>query len=1167
MKYSDFIKVNENFQYSVNLQFDLNNIDKIKNYIPTKDGCEVIKIYIKSVIEGKNRATSLIGPYGKGKSHLLLVLIAFLSDYDKNDIDFINELIEKIKIIDEELYEYLIQIRKNKFKLLPVIINSNYDNLNQAFLLGINDALRREKINNIVLNTSYDAAYNILFDWYDKHAEIKQDLSKCLLDNSSSYKAISEGLQKYEKKSYEIFKKVYECITHGQTFNPLVNSDIVKNYQEIVHNIQNNGYNGVFIAFDEFSKFLDSSNQNTIMKDLKLLQDFAELANRTGKNEQIHISCITHKGFSEYINDESLEKINAYKTVEGRFKNIYFNRSMEQNYEIVSYALKKQKEFEKFYSESVLNTNATLYLSLKEIQIFSGTKDIESILFKGCFPLNPITVYSLIELSEKIAQNERTLFTFLTDDDQNGLKKFINSNSKGLFNNDKIYDYFEPLFKNTEYIKAKEIWQKSSNILRKNISELAKKIIKSMSVIYMINEMGDFTPTCETIRLSLDVDENQFNKAIDELIDKSLIRKKKISEELDFATMYSKILTSEIKELVLNRFSNINEKESLEKIIGITYSLPRRYNEEFKMTRFFSNIFINENEIINLNNFDLLHEKSKSDGIILNLIRSSKNINEIINHFRMINDDRAVLKVSRLTFKKSFINLLKEYEAASYLIVNGKNSEDEIFELEIIRNEIIDAVKEAYKYYFSQENILDYVYLNERNNQNNNLSSLLSRICEEVYYETPKINNEMINKEILSSPIKKAREIVITSVLNNDKEIIKSKTSAEATIYKAIVDKRESESITNIINIIKNFIQSTDNEKVSFEKLYDIIRNKPYSIRLGTIPILISIAISDYSDNNNIILYYMKRELELTAENIIKINDNPKNYFLLTEKGTKDRINYISSLEKIYNINVKSSNIRVNVSEVVEAMKKWVFGLPRLIRELNTDDKDNNITEEQIKIKSALLKPDINNNEFLFITIPKIFSVEDFNSASKMIEQMKKSFDEYVSKYIEKLIIKTKDLINPNYKGSLSTLLMEWNKSLDCSIKNNIYDVRTKNLINLLEKLNTHDEYEVIELLSKIFTSFYVEDWQSNQIDEYSFNFKETIEKLKNVNISFDSVQKIVLINGNETVERNITSQNNISALGKTMKNNIEEIIEEYGNSLSEEEKVNILLNIMREHM
>lgn len=1164
MKYSDFVKVDENFQYSVNLQFDLNNIDKIKNYIPTKDGCEVMKFYIKSVVDGKNRATSLIGPYGKGKSHLLLVLIALLSDYDKSDIPSIDSLIKKIKLVDIELYDYLIQIRNNNFKLLPVIINSNYDDLNQAFLLGISDAIQREKIENIILNTSYNVAYSILSDWYNNHTEIKRDLAKCLLDNHSSYEKISEGLKAYDKKSYEIFKNVYECITHGQTFNPLVNSDIIKNYKDISHLINEYGYNGIFIAFDEFSKFLDSSNSNTIMKDLKLLQDFAELSNRTGKDEQIHISCITHKGMSEYIDEDNEDKINAYKTVEGRFKNVYFNRSMEQNYEIVSYALKKEKGFNAFY-DNLLNTNSLLYLSLKDMPIFNNTKDVENILFKGCFPLNPITVYSLIELSEKIAQNERTLFTFLTDDDPNSLKSFIRSNNSGLFSNDKIYDYFEPLFKNTNDLKIKEIWLKASNILRKNISDLAKRIVKSMSVIYMINELDDFPPNCETIRLSIDIDDKRFNNAIDELIDKSLIRKKKITEELDFATMYSKILTSEIKELVLNQFSDINEKDVLEKIIGTTYSLPRRYNEKFKMTRFFSNIFISESEIMNLSSFDLLYNKSQSDGIVLNLIRTSKNIDEIIKHFRAINDDRAVLKISKLAFKKSFISLLKEYEAVNYLINNGNNSDDATSELDIIKNELIDAVKEAYKYYFSDENILDYVYLNNKNNRKNNISSLLSSICEEVYSKTPIINNELINKNDLSSPIKKAREIVVSAILDNDKSIIKSKTSAEATIYKATADKCETESIKNVIDIIKKFIQTTDNNKKSFEDLYNIICNKPYSMRLGTIPILIALAISEYSDN--IILYYMNREVELNAINIIKINDNPKNYYLLTEKGTSDRINYISSLEKIFNINVVNSNIRTNVAELVDCMKKWIFGLPRLIRELNVEDRDNNINEYQIKIKSELLKPDINNNEFLFITLPKIFEIEDYNVVSDMIKEMKESFDGYITKYIEALIIKTKSLINSNYKGSLSTLLIEWNKDLDSSVKNNIYDIRTKNFIDLLENLNTHDEHEVIERLSKIFTSFYVEDWQFNQLDEYINNFKETIGKLENTDKKSDETQKIVLINGNETIEKNISSSDNISALGKTMKNNIEEIMNEYGNSLSEEEKVNILLNIMKNYM
>lgn len=1162
MKYADYIKVNENFQYSVNLQFDLNNIDKIKNYIPTKDGCEVLKLYINSVINGKNRATTLIGPYGKGKSHLLLVLLMLFSNYDSKEQKYIDELINKIKKVDLELSEMIISMREKNIKLLPVIINSNYDDLNQAFLLGINDALEREKINDVVFDTAFDSAYKILIEWNDKHKEIEDDIKKCLNKNKCNIDDLKSGLKNYDKSFYEIFKEVYECITHGQKFNPLINSDIIKNYKDITHIISNKGYTGIFIAFDEFSKFLDSSDSNYIMRDLKMLQDFAELSNRTGINEQIHLSCITHKGITEYLNDDEEDKLNAYKTVEGRFKSIYFNRSMEQNYEIVSHALKKDKTFNDFY-DAFLNKEAEFYLELKELSIFNNTKDVENILFKGCFPLNPLTTYSLIELSEKIAQNERTLFTFLTDDDKNSLKSFIESSNEGLFNIDKVYDYFEPLFKNTNDSRIKDIWYKSSNVLKKTISETSQRIVKAISVIYMINELDDLNPNVDIVKLSLNMNEKEFNDALDELINKSLIRKKKITEELDFATIYSKQLTTEIKELVNNQFSDINEKEVLTRIIGVSYTLPRRFNEEFKMTRFFTNVFISESELMNLSDFGVLHEDFFGDGIVLNLIRTSKNIDTVIKHFKNINDDLAVLKVSKISFKKNFLNLLKEYEAVNYLINNS--SDEVVSELELMRNELVNAVKDAYKYYFSEENIQDYVYTNDSIKKSRNLSSLLSSICENVYSKTPIVNNELINKNELSAPIKKARELVVDSILSDNKDLIKSKTSAEATIYKATVEKVSNESISTVINIIKNFIQSTDNNKKSFEDLYKKLTNKPYSIRLGIIPILIALALNEYSDN--IILYYMNREIELDSSNLIKINDNPSSYYLLTEKGTVDKLEYINELKKIYGINDQSSNIRVSVSLLIDSMKKWVFSFPRIVRELNSEDKENNIDKNAINIKNELLRPDINNNEFLFITIPRIFDETDNKKIVKSISNMKTAFDNYVINYIENLIISTKDIINSNYKGSLSTLLIELNKELDSAVKNSIYDIRTKNFISYIDSLNTHDEHDVIENLAKIFTSFYVEDWQSNQNREYINNLKETIEKLNAPVGESDDSQKIVLINGEQTIEKNISSFDNISALGKTMKNNIEDIINEYGGSISEEEKVNILLTVMKKYM
>ena len=84
MMYSDLIAVNKNFQSSINLELDLGKESKVEEYIPTTDICDVIKKYIKTFLGYTNdNATALIGPYGKGKSFLLLVL-SYLVGKNKN---------------------------------------------------------------------------------------------------------------------------------------------------------------------------------------------------------------------------------------------------------------------------------------------------------------------------------------------------------------------------------------------------------------------------------------------------------------------------------------------------------------------------------------------------------------------------------------------------------------------------------------------------------------------------------------------------------------------------------------------------------------------------------------------------------------------------------------------------------------------------------------------------------------------------------------------------------------------------------------------------------------------------------------------------------------------------------------------------------------------------
>ena len=66
------IQINHSFQKSVNLQLDLDNYERIGSYIPTRSSIAILKRYW-NIVSGKSgeSASVLIGPYGKGKSHLL----------------------------------------------------------------------------------------------------------------------------------------------------------------------------------------------------------------------------------------------------------------------------------------------------------------------------------------------------------------------------------------------------------------------------------------------------------------------------------------------------------------------------------------------------------------------------------------------------------------------------------------------------------------------------------------------------------------------------------------------------------------------------------------------------------------------------------------------------------------------------------------------------------------------------------------------------------------------------------------------------------------------------------------------------------------------------------------------------------------------------------------
>lgn len=1206
MQYKEFIKADEGFQYSINLEYDLNKLSKISGYIPTNLSVEILNEYLKSIYyDNKDRARVVIGPYGKGKSHLLLILLSLISikEYDICEIDEFNtkkvikNLINKIGKIDKDTAQIIKEVRSRNKKMLPIIINSNYTDLNQAFLLGLMDALTRENLMNLIPNTYFDAIKNTIENWKNNFENTYKIFKKKLKEYKLSIREFNSKIKIYDNHAYEIFKKIHPEITSGTEFNPLTNSNIVRLYKEINSKIcEQENYTGMFIVFDEFSKFLESGTKKESTNDIKIIQDFAELANSSGKN-QVHFTCITHKTMNDYITKLPKEKIDSWRAVEGRFKEVYFTSSSQQNYELISNTIIKEKYlFNEFLQNNEKKFNKFINESSR-LGLFKDVLNYRQLIGEGCYPLVPAATYVLTRVSEKVAQNERTLFTFLSKNEKGSLMRFINIHEGELefLTIDYIYDYFEVLFKKEVFNElVHTIWLKSHSALQKTKNKIEKNIIKAIAIIYIVNELDKLTPTETTIRIALALEKHECDEAIKRLLNSHILMKKKSNEFYNFLSGSNVNINKNIEDAKELKAKKINIRNVLEEIIKSGYVLPKRYNDEREMVRFFKRVFITTEELLVVTNTEELLNIYKSDGVIFNLIyKNEKEKENALEKIKELKDKRILICVPDKVFNKE--EELREFIAIQYL-KNDKEfiSKDDYIlqELNIYETDIIEDIQDYIKDNFDIKNSKCKYYdsYSEINTikKTSHISKIVSQICEKVYDKTPKINNEMINKMKISSPILKARNKVVKYIFEDmDGNVKLEGKGPEVTIFRATIENKgllknnradveedkHNINLNTVLEKIEIFILGSEQNKKCFIDLYNDLQGSGYGLRKGIIPIYISFIMKKYKEQ--IVIYFKDKEVALSVEVLNRINKKPEDYYVFIEKGTNEKIKYINNIDKLFKEFRGNKSIGYNkFSSIINEMQNWIQSLPKYTREYKknfVEGKQKKIEKEIIILRKELLKFDINPREFLFEKLnTRVLNEESFEKTFIKTKKIKQQLDNHINQFKQEVIYRTKKSFDKDYKGELAAVLNNWYIQLSENSKKRLYDSVTNNVLKYVADLKTYDEISIINKLVRIVTGLNIEDWNDDMLEKYLkelvrikgvlSNFKDevAVETEDNYKISFNTNGQVI----DKTFE--VTE---ISSIGSTLFYEIEETLKEYSNSIDINEKRNILMKLMKKFM
>lgn len=1190
MKYSDLIEINKNFQTSINLEYDMNKLEKVNSYIPTEQSVHILGEFLRTYYynnDSQNRATVLIGPYGRGKSHLLLVLTALTSmdsfgsyDYTVKQAKYTQaELCRKISNIDAEIGALANAVCEGGIRALPIVINSNTIDINQAFLAAIRDSLERAGLEELLPYTYFDAAIEILDKWKSEYPKVIKQLSAELKGEKKTLESLYLGLKQFDQTAYFDFCNVYPKVAAGTSFNPLSNMDVVKLYLAVVDALcEQTEYTGVNIIFDEFSKFLEANLDSSKMLNFKIIQDMAEAATRSGK-KQIHFTCITHKDILDYSSSDS------FKTVEGRFHKIHYIASSEQSYELISNAIPKKSSFTAFW-----DANKTVFSTVSQVasvvNVFEEltAENFEKKVLSGCFPLAPLSAFSLLHISELVGQNERTLFTFLAKNDAYSLPEFLSRERKDVefVTVDQVYDYFQELLKKEIFnASVHRIWAKTDIALRQVKDQNQKRILKAVAIIYMIqDERLKAIPA--HIKAALLMKDEDFSEAIEALQKKHILSQRDSSEYV-LLTANGVDVQKNIDNYVNSKITRINRVELLEQYFPLDVVIPHEYNDRFCMLRYFRRIYMGAKALMNYPNGEALLHEYPGDGLIVYTLADTKERELVLNHITgsKFNPEVIVcLSESDYDFdaqlkKVLAIQQLKKMEQA---IDSHYLEEIEYFE-EDINKQIRDAIERAfapisrYSRYYNSRGELD-VY------RQTDLNRIVARICMERYSKTPAISNEMVNKKKLNVQNLKGRNRAVDWILQHTEDIeipCMDGYGPEVSIFKSMYvhtglsksEKAKDQATNEVLSLIKNFVDSTEENERSFSELYVILETPPYGIRRGIIPLFIAYVLRHYNDT--LVIYYKEREMELNASILSSINENPDDYSILLETGTIEREEYLRELENLFASREDTAYTGTNrVLSLVKNMQAWMRSLPEYTKRFSFYYHNGALIkiDNCVKIvRNDLLKFEINAREMLFVSWrEKLSTSGEYAECAAEIRRVKNFLDMHITDFKSGLTDYLVALFLPGYSGTLSKAMKLWYEKLPEATKRHVFDSDSNALLQLGDKWDSYDDQRLLNELSVLMVSMGIEDWTDQLTDCFKRKLESTLEKIN----SFKEVDeeksecKVMIDLPGIKVDKSF-SNTEISPLGRTALSSLMAIFDEYNGALEPDEQLAIIAQLVKE--
>jgi hypothetical protein len=979
-KLRSLIQTPSHFQRSISLKYDLGSAERIAVFIPTFQATAAIEHLLRATEPGaQQRAFVLHGAYGAGKSLLGVVLAALFSRANETE-EASHVILERLMRHQPEAAEAVKRYIQTNRRLLPVLLSGDEGELGFALGRALNRALQRNGLHDLRPPTVYQAVLDTITMWRSEFTETYTRLGETVqARHGRSLEHFIEALSSGDPVAYDQFVALYSDLTAGAVFYSHNGQSIVDVYAATTAQLSAHGYDGIVILYDEFGRFLEGRVGQPFGREAALLQDLAEHCNRSG-DAQVHLVLITHQRLTRYAYGLPEAYQTEWQRIEGRFRSLDVSSDPEVSYLLIVEALQpvSQQTWQTFVAR-YQSSFEQLLLSTVDAALFEPILDpqLRALIIEGAYPLHPVSTYCLPRLSARVAQNERTLFTFLASDETYSVGRWMretspNCNDLPHVYPDQLWDYFADAIRaDTGPGGVHSVWTAVQNTLRKVDpgDQLATRLVKTLGVIHAVGVTGPLKPTTRLLAFALSASVTEITPVLEQLTARKALVSRKSAGYWEFIEGSDVDFEAAIADVVQRKpVAKPRLRRYLEDVLPPRHYTARRYNDERGMIRFFWSLYRTVPELIQWEgHWDaLLKEMGYADGLLIYILAmDAADVEQAEALIRRTGHPRVafVLPEAPLAVLKPLTELyaLRQLEADPTFKDPDPRIADELAffiedttaRLALAMAPLTDPHRQA-RWFVAGQEIHGIV------NSPGHISRLLSHICDRLFDRTPRLYNEAFNKRKPSGVQARAAEKVIDAFLTEElgenlgltghgPDVQVLNTILKATDLLKPDDQGrwhlsrpedEASEMAKVWQVIKTFFDSavepahrTDGNELSFDPLIDRLQSPPYGLRLGVLPLLIAAVFHQYLP-----VATVRQGSELVSpiegKTFTQLCHRPDVYTVSIQRWNEERHAIIGVLQAHFRDRVLPEERRHQpLYHLSLGMLRWLQALPKYVRE------------------------------------------------------------------------------------------------------------------------------------------------------------------------------------------------------------------------------------------